>query len=207
MPLPAHPLTIHGGCNCRAIRYRIQIPALASRPVNPSSNSAQGTTVRLPMVATDHCNDCRAATGAILPTWMCVPADMMTVSLRPAPSSASKVDRNDGPWVPALEVLKVDSAAAGTVRWYISSPARARTFCAHCGTNLTYAIFPMVQWYPDIFDVLVGTMDRAELEAEWMAPERQCWWSKGIGWVQRLSLEGLKEVPKHPTSRVREVVE
>ena len=210
MPLPETPFVIEGGCNCHAIRYRIQVPEVSARPLNPTSPASE--SIRLPMIAIDHCNDCRAATGSILPTWMCVPAEMMAVSLRPAPPVDPSNPRiflidNDGPWIPALEALKDGSSVArgSTVRWFHSSPKRTRTFCGHCGTNLTYAIWPMVQGYPDIFDTLVGTMDRSCLEKDWMEPERQCWWDKGIEWVQALSFNGSK-APRHPSSRVGESV-
>ena len=115
------------------------------------------------MVATDHCNDCRIATGSILP-WICVLAETMTVSLRPAPPlnpSSPKAESNDGPWLPAMKVLKTGALAAdgSTLRHFGSSPMRARTFCGYCGTNLTYAIFPMVEGFPDIFDTVLGTVD------------------------------------------------
>ena len=210
MPLPETSFVVEGGCNCRAIRYRIQVPEVSDRPLNPTSPPSDPT--RLPMIAVDHCNDCRAATGSILPTWICVPAEMMTVSLQPAPLVDPSNPRipivdNYKPWNPALEALQAGSSIAqgSTVRWFHSSPNRTRTFCGNCGTNLTYAIWPMVQGYPDIFDVLLGTMDRSYLEKNWMEPERQCWWSKGIEWIQTLSSDGLK-VPKHASSRVDESV-
>ena len=209
MPLPDHALTFHGGCNCKAIRYRVDIPPLASRPLNPFSTPDD--PVHFPMIATDHCNDCRTATGSILPTWICVPADMMTVSIRPAPPpepASPNVDINNGPWRPAMEVLKAGSVPAdekSTVRYYGSSPKITRTFCGNCGTNLTYQIFPMVEGYPDIFDTVLGTIDRENLEKEWFVPDRQCWWSLGVPWVQKFSSEGLK-VPKHPIYKVNELV-
>lgn len=209
MPLPEHALIIHGGCNCRAIRYRIEIPQLSSRPRNPFSTP--DNPIHLPMVATDHCNDCRTATGSILPTWICVPAEMMTVSLRPAPPpnpTSPKIDSNDGPWRPAMDVLTAGAATAegSTLRCFGSSPKRTRTFCGHCGTNLTYAIFPMVEGFPDIFDTVLGTVDREDLEKDWLAPDRHCWWSKGVPWVQALARDG-SQVPRHPSFKVREFAE
>ena len=209
MPLPEHALTIHGGCNCRAIRYCIEIPQLSSRPLHPFSTP--DNPVHLPMIAADHCNDCRSATGSILPTWICVPAEMMTVSLRPAPPpdpTSPKVASNHGPWRSAMDVLKAGApeVEGSTVRWFGSSPKRTRTFCGHCGTNLTYAIYPMVEGFPDIFDTVLGTVDRADLEKDWLTPERQCWWDKGIPWVQGLVCDGL-QTPRHPTFKVSEFVE
>ena len=212
MPLPDHPFTIHGGCNCRAVRYKIQVPQLSSRPVHPFSPPDH--EIRLPLVTTDHCNDCRAATGSILPAWICVPADMMSVSARPAPASDPASPRirspDDGPWRPAMTVLRADGSGTGapgtTLKFFGSSPQRTRTFCGHCGTNLTYAIFPMVEGFPDIFDTVLGTVDRGDLEKDWLAPERHCWWSKGVPWVQDLVRGGLR-IPKHPTFKVGEIAD
>ena len=209
MPLPDHPFTIYGGCNCRAVRYKIDVPQLSSRPLHPFSPA--DNQVRLPMVTTDHCNDCRIATGSILPTWICVPAEMISVSARPAPPfdpASPKIKSNDGPWQPAMTVLQADGSGAQgtTLRFFGSSPKRTRTFCGHCGTNLTYAIFPMVEGFPDIFDTILATVDREDLENGWLAPDRHCWWSKGVPWVQSL-VEGRLRVPKHLTFKVNEIAE
>lgn len=108
-----------------------------------------------------------------------------------------------------MQVLTAGAPAAeggSTLRRFGSSPKRTRTFCGNCGTNLTYAIFPMVEGFPDIFDTLLGTVDRGDLERDWLAPERHCWWSKGVPWVQALARGGL-QIPKHPTFKVSEFAE
>lgn len=64
----------------------------------------------------------------------------------------------------------------------------------------------MVEGWPDLFDTLLGTVDRGDLEREWMAPERQCWWSRGVPWVQRL-VDGGLGIPRHPTVKLGEIVE
>lgn len=136
---------------------------------------------------------------------------MISVSTRPAPPfdpASPKIKSNDGPWHPAMTVLQADGSGAQgtTVRFYGSSPKRTRTFCGHCGTNLTYAIFPMVEGFPDIFDTILGTVDREDLESDWLVPDRHCWWSKGVPWVQNLVQGGLR-IPKHPTFNVSEIAE
>lgn len=86
MPLPATPLTVHGGCNCRAVRYTIQIPVLSERLLHPSVATRvppelkDTIACRLPFVTWDHCNDCRNATGALLPAFLCTPASTVTVT-------------------------------------------------------------------------------------------------------------------------------
>ena len=71
--LPDHTLVLHGGCNCRAILYKVQVPVRPERPLSPFADGQ----VPFPLVATDHCNDCRRATGSILPIWICVPPSLM----------------------------------------------------------------------------------------------------------------------------------
>ncbi len=61
----------------------------------------------------------------------------------------------------------------------------------------------MGEGFPEIFDVILGTLDREDLEKEWMAPDRHCWWSCGINWVQDLS-NRRKVLPVHPTYKVNE---
>lgn len=66
----------------------------------------------------------------------------------------------------------------------------------------------MVEGFPDIFDTVLGTVDREDLERECMKPERQCWWSMGVPWVQDLGMpNGGLDGPRHPTFRVDEGVE
>jgi hypothetical protein len=113
MPLPASVLTITGSCNCAAIRYHVSIPPLAERPLHPLS-PIEGIPVSLPFIVLDHCNDCRSATGSILPAWLCAPIAICTVSLVPsssaslAPQAAARHDQLDescGPWIAATEVF------------------------------------------------------------------------------------------------------
>lgn len=212
MRLPDHSFTLHGGCNCGSIRYRITVPELCLRPTHPRSKDGD---IHFPLIAADHCNDCRDATGSILPAWICAPADMLSVSFRPAPSPPSfKHDRNNTNTVeaaiyhPAMTALRQNSpeSRGSTLRWYVSSPNRTRTFCGHCGTNLTYAILPMVEGYPDIYDVVLGTLDRGDFEKGWVQPERCVWWGRGVGWVQGMMSQGLGG-PRHDTGDVSVCVE
>ncbi|KAF2232326.1 hypothetical protein EV356DRAFT_256508 [Viridothelium virens] len=207
--LSNHGFDLHGGCNCSAIRYRISIPSILERPVHPLSPDG---SIRFPFSTTDHCNDCRRATGSILPAWLCVPAPMFSVSLRPPPPPDThhySTPDNELTWLSADEALRQDSEESqeSTVRFFVSSKDRTRSFCGHCGTNVAYAVWPIpgyAKGFPDLFDVVLGTLDREDLERSEMRPERQLWWEKGIEWVQKLS-DGLN-VPKHKGFRVNEVV-
>ncbi|MCJ1391751.1 hypothetical protein MMC18_004616 [Xylographa bjoerkii] len=209
MPLPDHPLVLHGGCNCRAIRYRITVPAQPARPLNPFSDGE----LTFPMIMTDHCNDCRRATGAILPVWICVPSDMMTCQLEPVSASNSEAAgaaSQTESWIPATELFRPGPQSDKYwLKFYKSSSCATRSFCGRCGTNLTYAIWPSMgegEGWPDIFDVVLGTLEREDLEKEYMAPDRHCWVECEIGWVRELT-SGGRELPRHPTYKVNEMAD
>lgn len=53
-------------------------------------------------------------------------------------------------------------------------------------------------------DILVGTVDRADLEKEWMKPQRELWWDMGIPWIQELASDGTvkMDMPRHPLWKV-----
>ncbi|EGU89193.1 hypothetical protein FOXB_00287 [Fusarium oxysporum f. sp. conglutinans Fo5176] len=89
MPLPNEPVKVTGGCSCGAVRYRINVPALEDRPLNPFAPPAFG--IKLPGAITCHCNDCRRSTGSFLATGILdIPAPMLTVSAM-SPSSESDI--------------------------------------------------------------------------------------------------------------------
>lgn len=218
MPLPAHALSVHGGCNCGAIRYKIKIPSLHERPLHPSSEGSDNEKeVRLPMIALDHCNDCRRATGAVLPLWICSPTAFVTSSLVLRSKSflepdASKrkhgAEETRGPWLPAEEVFQPGPISSDSfLTFYESSEGRRRSFCGRCGTNLAYSMFPVLEGWPEMLDVVLGTVDTQDLDGEMLAPERQLWWDCGIDWIRRLASEGAGAIPKHPIYKINEFVE
>ncbi|KAI1343070.1 hypothetical protein F5Y15DRAFT_372009 [Xylariaceae sp. FL0016] len=89
MPLPQEAFTISGGCNCGAVRYRIAVPAFDGRDTHPAYTGitdkadVKASTPRMPLLCTDHCNDCRDATSAVLPMWILTLPDMVTISCLP----------------------------------------------------------------------------------------------------------------------------
>ena len=216
MPLPDSPLVVNGDCNCGAIRYKIQIPELQSRPLHPSSDDSSGP-LQPPMVAIDHCNDCRRATGAFLPLWILTPISMVTASLVLRSTGSLDPDASKrkagateqrGAWLPAKTVFEPGPTSADSfLTFYESSEGRRRTFCGRCGTSLAYAIFPMLEGWPDMLDIVLGTIDRQDLENDGLAPERHLWWECGIPWVQRLSDGGAEALPKYPIYKINEFVE
>jgi len=213
MALPDTSLTVSGGCNCRAIRYRINIPALAERPIHPWSNNS----VQLPFIVVCHCNDCRAATGALTLAGVCNAIDFVTVSLLPRSSTLlplqakrveSEIDDAERIWVQASEVFAPSTPPVDSFRpSYQTSEGVTRTFCARCGTNLTYTRWPVPPGWPDIMDVLLGTVDRGDLETDTLAAERHVWWAKGIGWIQDLFTGVNGALPKHASAKLTETVD
>ncbi|MCJ1446550.1 MAG: hypothetical protein MMC23_007055 [Stictis urceolatum] len=216
MPLPNTPFTLCGGCMCRSVRYQIIVPAFEERPLNPTDRQKQA---RLPVVATDSCNTCRQATGAVLPIWMCVPADMLQMKLAPwlngppaVNEEAAAIDKQTLEPTPTSEAFLLadthiypsssPSPSSTTLRTYPSSPGVTRSFCGLCGTSLTFSRKPMTAGYPDMFDVLLGTLDREWVEQDWLAPERHFWLSCEIPWVNRILLGG--GLPRYSRSRLEE---
>lgn len=58
--------------------------------------------------------------------------------------------------------------------------------------------------WPDLFDLLLGTVDKEHLEEDWMAPDRHCWVECGINWIQELT-NGRPEMSRHPTFKLNEL--
>ena len=61
--------------------------------------------------------------------------------------------------------------------------------------------------FPDMLDIMLGTVDRTNLETEHLAPERQLWCNYGVDWVKSLATEGSGGIPKHGDYHVNQVVE
>lgn len=212
MPLPSEPLTLQGGCNCRAIRYKIDIPTISDRPLHfAGASESHQEKVTLPMIVTDHCNDCRRATGSILPFWICTPISMVSASCIARSDSVDRpefdVDPTAAKWLPATEIFNPGTASEKTfLTFYESSEGRRRSFCGRCGTNLAYSIFPTPEGWPEMLDVVLGTVDREYLEGHNLAPERQLWWDCGIDWIRRFTTEGACQLAKHPSYEVGDLV-
>ena len=213
MPLPEHPVTVQGGCNCGAIHYKVQIPVVSERPLHPLSNPKnKATEVHLPFIVIDHCNDCRKATGAILSLWLCTPIKYVTASYTPRASADSTVKNDvkaEPTWYPASDIFQVGPQSESTLlSFYKSSDVVTRSFCSCCGTNLAYRHDDMHQFgFPDMLDIVLGTIDREDLEGEAMAPERHLWWDCGFEWVQKFSRKGSGGLPVHGTYMVNELKE
>ena len=64
----------------------------------------------------------------------------------------------------------------------------------------------MPEGWPEMLDILMGTIDREDLEREELRVERHVWWDKGIGWIRDLFSGGDGGMPKHPLVRLTDVV-
>lgn len=208
-------MTIHGGCNCRAVRYEINIPEHSNRPLHPYSDG----TVRLPFVVICHCNDCRRASGGLVLGGICNPTAFVRIALLPRSSTLPTLGQtrieppdkdSELPWIPATDVFQPKSVLVppedSFLAAYSPSEGVTRTFCARCGTNITYSRHPMPEGWPEMLDILMGSLDREDLERPELKPERHLWWAKGIDWVKILFSEGDGGLPRHPLSRLTDVV-
>ena len=63
------------------------------------------------------------------------------------------------------------------------------------------------EWgWPRMLDILLGTVDREDLEEEYMRPERMIWCEKGVPWIRQLARNGAGGIPEHPLSKIDKVV-
>ena len=197
--MPPEPFTITGSCNCRSIRYSIDIPPFSNRPptVYCSPGASLPPDAKIPFIAIDHCNDCRRASGAVLPMALVTEA------------STGQLSFSAGEWQPALNLwsMPLDQLQQGTtLGHYRSSEGRNRWFCSMCGTMLFYTIsedsIPSEWGWPKMLDIWLGTVDREVLEKEWMKPERILWCEKGVPWIRELAKNGAGGVPEHPLTKI-----
>ena len=56
----------------------------------------------------------------------------------------------------------------------------------------------MPDGWSDCIDIMLGTIDREQLDQPWMAPERELNFNDGISWAKAVAVKGLPG-PKHPT--------
>jgi rhodanese-related sulfurtransferase len=206
MPLPKTAFTIHGGCNCGAIRYTVNVPEFSSRPQNPyrTHGAKLDEDLRLPMVAVDHRDDCRHGTGAALS--MSFTTEISTVSTTCAKRSDPKTRKE----IMAEELFDTEIIAEHDVflTFYKRSEECARWFCGRCGTNLAYTIEPGAvpsEWdWPKMLELWLGAVDREDLDnGDNLAPERQLYCDMGLGWIKRFARNGI---PEHPLSRLDQVI-
>jgi hypothetical protein len=230
--LPPTVIALDGGCLCRAVRYKVNIPDISSRPLAPGaaptpaptpSGTFEPIATRLPLIELDHCTSCRVAAGSIIQSWIVCPKSWVEWKLISRTDSKDE-DSNK----PALKPKEEEYASYNTteiiepsptllkstyISHFMSSENVHRAFCSRCGTSLSYYFSgPRPGWtLPERnFDVALGTLDKECLEMEGVRPERHGWWSDGISWVTKMVRDGDEvgggRLVRHSTGAVRMVI-
>ncbi|KUJ09478.1 uncharacterized protein LY89DRAFT_711244 [Mollisia scopiformis] len=199
MPLPDHAFTLHGGCNCRAIRYKIEVPAFKDRFMHPTRDQAhlpEREKIRFPMSLVCHCNDCRRGTGALITYAFACLNSYVSFQIE----SRSKKDSDKNEWIPAAKIFppaEFKEKDDTFLEFYASTDARRRSFCSRCGVSLTYNSVSMPEPWPAFLDVWTGTIDSEDLEKDWLIPVRHCWIDVEIPWIGKLACQGSGGIPRH----------
>jgi hypothetical protein len=83
---------------------------------------------------------------------------------------------------------------------YSSNNASWRSFCARCGTGLTffYSSDDSPADEEPVMDIAMGTLRKDYLEQPWMKPQRHCHWESGVPWIKDLLYKGTGQIPRHP---------
>lgn len=177
--IPETPFTLQGGCNCKAIRYTLSIPALPSRPiVFPASASGGQGDIRLPMFNIDHCNDCRRATGSLTNFWIVAPRSDLTFQCLVRGGSGEEYIQLPGDQLLFPEPGTVSEKTF--IVHYKSSHNEdfgadcVRSFCGRCGTSLSVGLFPWRLPVVAACSVQMGTLDRECLEMEGLGRRGIC---------------------------------
>lgn len=250
--LPPEPLTLTGGCFCKANRYTINIPGLEDRgllvdaletPVGVTEDGGIKTVpTRFPLIDLDHCDSCRHSSGTILQCWLICPSSWVTWDLlgrgydshtatfdgKPKDVKGSSMSPPSGTRRNPIEIERITQVpsilaigpehpqqhcegASSTpltltqpellertfITHYKTSPNVTRTFCSRCGTNLTYFMDrPISVPIPPVVDVTVGSLDTES--AEYIRPDRHCWWEEALSWVKQLLLGQGNFLIRHP---------
>ena len=192
------------------------MPPWLERPKTPYCNpGAKIGDLRIPAVYMDHCNDCRRATTSILPMALVTEAKTVQVSLLPRRDQAAgafATADSERTWTPAAEVFdfRNEKLTETFLNVYKSSAGRSRWFCGRCGTMVAYSIDPGVipaEWgWPIMLDIWLGTVDREDLEKDYMSPERMLWCEKGVPWIRKLARSGAGDIPEHPLTKIDKCV-
>ncbi|CRJ84765.1 hypothetical protein BN1708_009143 [Verticillium longisporum] len=136
--------------------------------------------------------------------------------------TASDADRPA--YVPALDVLRPDvPGAEGTALGFFHAficdkEAASRSFCIRCGGPIAFHCRPQAEWFgpsfqqpegwSDIFDVLLGTVDRHHLDKEdWLAVEHDQAWDEALCWNKAVLVKGRSPgARRHPSGALSDEV-
>ncbi|KAE9369025.1 hypothetical protein N431DRAFT_428696 [Stipitochalara longipes BDJ] len=173
----------------------MNVPKFEERPLSVYCDEhALSQKIRFPQVLIDHCNDCRRATGCLTPVWIATVVSYIDVSIQTTGERA---------WIKGDDIFKRENLGTkqySPFKWYKSSETKFRGFCDNCGTSLCYRSTALMESWPDMVDILLGTVDREYLEKDWLKPERELWWDMGVPWIRDLTRGGTikEDLPRHP---------
>ncbi|PMD16174.1 hypothetical protein NA56DRAFT_692922 [Hyaloscypha hepaticicola] len=163
--LSPNAFTLHGGCDCKSIRYPISIPELSARLILPHEDPT-GAEVRSPEIFLEHCDKCRRVSGALLQAWLSCPQEWVEWGT----TSAEKP-----PTFTRLNTADLTSSQPGNLPIinYASSERIIRSFCGKCGTNLLYMREHQSKENPvPMVDIVLGSLDGESLERQGVRPDR-----------------------------------
>ncbi|KAF3361162.1 hypothetical protein VDGD_06958 [Verticillium dahliae] len=127
-------------------------------------------------------------------------------------------------YVPALDVVRPDvPGAEGTTLGFFHAficdkEAASRSFCIRCGGPIAFHCRPQAEWFgpsfqqpegwSDIFDVLLGTVDRHHLDKEdWLAVEHDQAWDEALCWNKAVLVKGRSPgARRHPSGALSDEV-
>ena len=61
--------------------------------------------------------------------------------------------------------------------------------------------------FPEMLDIMLGTVDRKDLDTKDLAPERHLWVGCGIEWITEFASKGSGGLPMHPEFSIKDVVD
>ncbi|KAF1952076.1 hypothetical protein CC80DRAFT_185574 [Byssothecium circinans] len=139
-PTTPPPSQITGGCLCASIRYTIRFPTASSWP--PYCSSCQ-------------CTQCRKALGSLHPIALTIPLANLAFHFQNRDKDKTADDETE-----EEDKAGKDTEGNTLLRRYESSPGCERTFCARCGSSLTFRNFKAM---PETLELWVGTLDEEVL--------------------------------------------
>jgi hypothetical protein len=124
------------------------------------------------------------------------------------PEGAFSIPDDKRNWAPAPEVFDFQNTALKDtyLNFYKAGPGRSRWFCSRCGAPIAYSIdaglIPPEWGWPTMIDIWLGTVDREDLDKDYMVPERMVWCHYGVPWIRQFAHDGSGGIPEHPLTKI-----
>lgn len=176
MPFPSQPFQINGGCNCGAIRYKVDVSGAADRPIRQPVLKHEKV---LPYTSICLCKDCRKASGSTIFHIFFATIESIAMCV------AQQSEHAEAQWRQASEVLTQQHDEQSCLGIYASSEPCRRYFCKRCGTHLAYRAFDLDELDETaVVDILVGTVDGDLLDKDIWEPEYPMSKQECPAWLQ-----------------------